>query len=219
MWVLYTCRLVAWTLRLRHTLPMKPGMQMKSLKRSMYARSHPVSQAFYCSRIAVAELGTYGGLIPPWLSACLLSGLRDTCRLMIRKIQFAPVNNKPGPKAEITKQFMMSDKPVHLEASIEKEVHWILRAVLLGFFFFNFKYNYCLMFHNKFLLNSDLLPRRSNRCQGQNQQRDHQGREENQSLFTILFMKEDQLQVQLQLNFWEKDTFLNQSCALAIKSW
>ncbi len=187
MWVLYTCRLVAWTLRLRHTLPMKPIVRMKSLKRSMYARSHPVSQAFYCSRIAVAELGTYGGLIPPWLYACLLSGLRDTCRLMIRKIQFAPVNNKPGPKAEITKQFMMSDKPVHLEASIEKEVHWILRAVLLGgCFFFNFKYNYCLIFHNKFLLNSDLLPRRSNRCQGQNQQRNHQGREENQSLRWVL---------------------------------
>lgn len=42
---------------------------------------------------------------------------------MIRKIQFAPANNKDGPKADITKQFMMSDKPVHLEASLEKEVH------------------------------------------------------------------------------------------------
>lgn len=41
---------------------------------------------------------------------------------MIRKIQFAPVTNKPGPKVDITKQFMMSDKPVHLEASLEKEV-------------------------------------------------------------------------------------------------
>lgn len=41
---------------------------------------------------------------------------------MIRKIQFAPVTNKPGPKADITKQFMMSDKPIHLEASLEKEV-------------------------------------------------------------------------------------------------
>lgn len=41
---------------------------------------------------------------------------------MIRKIQFAPANNKAGPKADITKQFMMTDKPVHLEASLEKEV-------------------------------------------------------------------------------------------------
>lgn len=51
-----------------------------------------------------------------------LFGLRDTCRLMIRKIQFAPDNTKAGPKAEISRQFMMSDKPIHLEASLEKEV-------------------------------------------------------------------------------------------------
>ncbi|KAF7663701.1 hypothetical protein LDENG_00201030 [Lucifuga dentata] len=43
---------------------------------------------------------------------------------MIRKIQFAPANNKAGPKADITKQFMMTDKPVHLEASLEKEVYY-----------------------------------------------------------------------------------------------
>lgn len=41
---------------------------------------------------------------------------------MIRKIQYAPANNKAGPTVELTKQFMMSDKPVHLEASLEKEV-------------------------------------------------------------------------------------------------
>lgn len=44
---------------------------------------------------------------------------------MIRKIQFAPAGNKEGPKADITKQFMMNDKPVQLEASIEKEVRQI----------------------------------------------------------------------------------------------
>lgn len=41
---------------------------------------------------------------------------------MIRKIQFAPANNKEGPKTEISKQFMMNDKPVQLEASLGKEV-------------------------------------------------------------------------------------------------
>lgn len=41
---------------------------------------------------------------------------------MIRKIQFAPATNKSGPKAVITKQFIMSDQPIHLEASLEKEV-------------------------------------------------------------------------------------------------
>jgi len=49
---------------------------------------------------------------------------KDTCRLMIRKIQFAPANNKPGPTADVTKQFMMTDKPVHLEASLEKEIYY-----------------------------------------------------------------------------------------------
>ncbi|KAM4621901.1 arrestin 3b, retinal (X-arrestin) [Polymixia lowei] len=49
---------------------------------------------------------------------------KNTCRLMIRKIQFAPPNTNAGPKAEISKQFMMTDKPVHLEASIEKELYY-----------------------------------------------------------------------------------------------
>ncbi|XP_045887597.1 arrestin 3b, retinal (X-arrestin) [Micropterus dolomieu] len=49
---------------------------------------------------------------------------KDTCRLMIRKIQFAPANNKAGPKADITRQFLMTDKPVHLEASLEKEIYY-----------------------------------------------------------------------------------------------
>ncbi|XP_056238737.1 arrestin 3b, retinal (X-arrestin) isoform X1 [Seriola aureovittata] len=49
---------------------------------------------------------------------------KDTCRLMIRKIQFAPANNKPGPKVDIAKQFMMTDKPVNLEASLEKEIYY-----------------------------------------------------------------------------------------------
>lgn len=43
-------------------------------------------------------------------------------RLVIRKIQFAPMKTGPGPKSETTRQFMMSDKPLHLEATLEKEV-------------------------------------------------------------------------------------------------
>ncbi|XP_069027673.1 arrestin 3b, retinal (X-arrestin) [Embiotoca jacksoni] len=49
---------------------------------------------------------------------------KDTCRLMIRKIQFAPSSNKAGAKADISKQFMMTDKPVHLEGSLEKEIYY-----------------------------------------------------------------------------------------------
>ncbi|XP_019726766.1 arrestin 3b, retinal (X-arrestin) isoform X2 [Hippocampus comes] len=49
---------------------------------------------------------------------------KDTCRLMIRKIQFAPTKNNAGAKADITKQFMMSDKPIHMEACLDKEVYY-----------------------------------------------------------------------------------------------
>ncbi|XP_072514506.1 arrestin 3a, retinal (X-arrestin) [Salminus brasiliensis] len=49
---------------------------------------------------------------------------KDTARLIIRKIQFAPDNTGSGQKAEICKNFMMSDKPVHLETSIDKEIYY-----------------------------------------------------------------------------------------------
>lgn len=48
---------------------------------------------------------------------------RDTCRLIIRKIQYAPNQTGPGPKLAIMKCFMTSDKPVHMELSLDKEVH------------------------------------------------------------------------------------------------
>ncbi|XP_048338710.1 arrestin-C isoform X2 [Sphaerodactylus townsendi] len=49
---------------------------------------------------------------------------RNSVRLVIRKVQFAPVNPGPAPKSEITKQFMMSDKPLHLEATLDKEIYY-----------------------------------------------------------------------------------------------
>uniref|UniRef100_A0A3B3WL91 Arrestin-C n=1 Tax=Poecilia mexicana TaxID=48701 RepID=A0A3B3WL91_9TELE len=49
---------------------------------------------------------------------------KDTARLVIRKIQYAPSQVGAGPKADICKSFMMSDKPVHLEASLEKDLYF-----------------------------------------------------------------------------------------------
>lgn len=43
-------------------------------------------------------------------------------RLVIRKVQYAPERPGPQPTAETTRQFLMSDKPLHLEASLDKEV-------------------------------------------------------------------------------------------------
>lgn len=53
---------------------------------------------------------------------------------MIRKIQYAPTNNRAGPTAELAKQFMMTDKPVHLEAALEKEVHKCVHTVFFGIY-------------------------------------------------------------------------------------
>uniref|UniRef100_A0A670Z1D1 Arrestin-C n=1 Tax=Pseudonaja textilis TaxID=8673 RepID=A0A670Z1D1_PSETE len=47
---------------------------------------------------------------------------KNSVRLVIRKVQFAPTLTSPSPKTQITRQFMMSDKPLHLEASMDKEV-------------------------------------------------------------------------------------------------
>uniref|UniRef100_A0A8C8GRP3 Arrestin-C n=1 Tax=Oncorhynchus tshawytscha TaxID=74940 RepID=A0A8C8GRP3_ONCTS len=50
---------------------------------------------------------------------------KDTARMTVRKIQFAPdATGAPGPRADICKSFMMSDKPVHLQASLEKEIYY-----------------------------------------------------------------------------------------------
>ncbi|CAB1422594.1 unnamed protein product [Pleuronectes platessa] len=54
---------------------------------------------------------------------------KDTARLIIRKVQFAPSQVGAGPKAEICKSFMMSDKPVHLEVSMEKDLYFHGEAI------------------------------------------------------------------------------------------
>uniref|UniRef100_A0AAY4AU83 Arrestin C-terminal-like domain-containing protein n=1 Tax=Denticeps clupeoides TaxID=299321 RepID=A0AAY4AU83_9TELE len=44
--------------------------------------------------------------------------------LKIRKVQYAPENPGPAPSVETTRDFMMSDKPLHLEASLDKETYY-----------------------------------------------------------------------------------------------
>ncbi|XP_041807994.1 arrestin 3a, retinal (X-arrestin) [Chelmon rostratus] len=54
---------------------------------------------------------------------------KDTARLIIRKIQYAPSQVGAGPKADLCKSFMMSDKPVHLEASMDKDLYFHGEAI------------------------------------------------------------------------------------------
>lgn len=111
-------RLVVSTLRSKLTLLIRSPIRMRRLKRS----EHTFTLSFSL---------TYFNFLPS-VSLCCLTNIfstlaipfspRDTARLIIRKIQFAPSQIGAGPKADICKSFMMSDKPVHLEASLEKDV-------------------------------------------------------------------------------------------------
>ncbi len=49
---------------------------------------------------------------------------RNSVRLAIRKVMYAP--SKPGeqPSVEVSKEFMMSPSKLHLECSLDKEVSW-----------------------------------------------------------------------------------------------
>ncbi|XP_072318254.1 beta-arrestin-1-like [Eucyclogobius newberryi] len=49
---------------------------------------------------------------------------RNSVRLVIRKVQYAPEKPGPQPSAETTRLFLMSDKPLHLEASLDKQVYY-----------------------------------------------------------------------------------------------
>ncbi|KAM5171779.1 beta-arrestin-2-like [Mantella aurantiaca] len=49
---------------------------------------------------------------------------RNSVRLVIRKVQFAPEKAGPQPVAETTRNFLMSDRSLHLEASLDKELYY-----------------------------------------------------------------------------------------------
>ncbi|XP_067310485.1 S-arrestin a [Pseudorasbora parva] len=49
---------------------------------------------------------------------------RSSVRLMIRKVQYAPEKLGPAPCVQTTRDFLMSDKPLHLEASLEKQTYY-----------------------------------------------------------------------------------------------
>ncbi|KAK9398446.1 beta-arrestin-2 [Crotalus adamanteus] len=49
---------------------------------------------------------------------------RNSVRLVIRKVQYAPEKSGPQPMAETTRHFLMSDRSLHLEASLDKELYY-----------------------------------------------------------------------------------------------
>lgn len=43
-------------------------------------------------------------------------------KLMLRKVQYAPEGEGVAPSVETTRDFVMSDKPLHVKAGLDKEV-------------------------------------------------------------------------------------------------
>lgn len=50
---------------------------------------------------------------------------RNSVRLAIRKIMYAPSKLGEQPSIEVSKEFMMKPNKIHLEASLDKEVNEI----------------------------------------------------------------------------------------------
>ncbi|XP_051540610.1 arrestin, beta 2a isoform X4 [Myxocyprinus asiaticus] len=49
---------------------------------------------------------------------------RNSVQLVIRKVQYAPEKPGPQPMVETTRSFLMSDRSLHLEASLDKELYY-----------------------------------------------------------------------------------------------
>uniref|UniRef100_A0A4W5MB52 Arrestin beta 2 n=1 Tax=Hucho hucho TaxID=62062 RepID=A0A4W5MB52_9TELE len=49
---------------------------------------------------------------------------RNSVRLVIRKVQYASEKPGPQPMVETTRSFLMSDRSLHLEASLDKELYY-----------------------------------------------------------------------------------------------
>ncbi|XP_041659675.1 S-arrestin a [Cheilinus undulatus] len=49
---------------------------------------------------------------------------RSTVKLLLRKVQYAPESPGMAPSVETTKEFVMSDKPLHVKASLDKELYY-----------------------------------------------------------------------------------------------
>ncbi|XP_068424090.1 S-arrestin a [Clinocottus analis] len=49
---------------------------------------------------------------------------RSSVKLMLRKVQFAPESEAVAPCVETSRDFVMSDKPLHVKASLDKETYY-----------------------------------------------------------------------------------------------
>ncbi|TKC33787.1 hypothetical protein EI555_008675, partial [Monodon monoceros] len=57
---------------------------------------------------------------------------RDSVRLVIRKIQFAPLEPGPGPWAQTVRRFLLSAQPLQLQAWMDREVHYHGKSITVN---------------------------------------------------------------------------------------
>jgi len=67
-------------------------------------------------------------------------------RLAIRKVQFAPDKEGEQPVAEAQKAFLMSDKPLCLEASLDKAASGCIYDNKIGPTSSNYDLDVCVLF-------------------------------------------------------------------------
>ncbi|KAM4818638.1 arrestin-C [Thomomys bottae] len=48
----------------------------------------------------------------------------ESVRLLVRKIQFVPLEPRPGPRAQTLRHFLLSAQPLQLQAWMDREVHY-----------------------------------------------------------------------------------------------
>lgn len=68
-----------------------------------------------------ADIDQLRALIRALIAFCVN---RNSVRLAIRKIMYAPSKQGEQPSVEVSKEFMMSPNKLHLEASLDKELYY-----------------------------------------------------------------------------------------------
>lgn len=110
------CSNAPWSLRSKHSAP----------------RARTLKSASGESSSVLAKSGKDVSLHQMFL--CCSSSLSDrsTVKLMLRKVQYAPESQGAAPSVETTRDFVMSDKPLHVKASLDKEVGAVLKLKKLA---------------------------------------------------------------------------------------
>ncbi|XP_069033972.1 arrestin, beta 2b isoform X3 [Embiotoca jacksoni] len=66
------------------------------------------------------------------VQTCEAAVCRNSVHLLIRKVQFAPEKPGPQPIVETSRSFLMSDRSLHLESSLDKQLYYHGEAISIN---------------------------------------------------------------------------------------